>query len=191
MKIALTFDDGPSQWTEAILTHLRNHHAKATFFVVGASIHRREDTLRHVWEEGHLIGNHTLTHPHLTSLDDAAVLRELSDTQELIAEVTGHPPKWWRAPHLDLDDRVEALARTLGLTHVGCTIDPADWAEPDAERIARVVLDRVEDGAIIDLHDGVPPGGGSGTRDRTPTVDAVEVILTRLDTEFVTVDALL
>ena len=75
----------------------------------------------------------------------------------------------------------------MGMTHVGCTVNTGDWNEPRAERIAQLVTSTLSDGAIIDLHDGLPPDGGTGTKDRQPTVDATGLILPTAGVEWVTV----
>src|SRR5258708_15362928 len=87
--IALTFDDGPSEWTEPILDTLRDHGARATFFVVGGSIAGREETVRRAVREGHEIGNHTATHPDLTSRRRRSIRRELAVANRLIEQALG------------------------------------------------------------------------------------------------------
>ncbi len=194
MRCCLTFDDGPDpRWTGSILDALHAHNAHATFFVCGWAITSTTETLlRRMIHGGHEIGNHTYHHPaRLTDLTDQEIAWELATTTALIADACAAEPDFWRAPHFDHDQRTDELAATLGMQHVGCTIDPGDWGEPSPARIATRVLDRLEDGAIVDLHDGIPPGGGNGTSSRQATVEAVRIILDALpDVEFVTVSDL-
>ena len=187
MRVALTWDDGPSEWTEPILDLLAQHDARATFFVCGFAIVGREDLLTRMMAEGHEIGNHTFTHPRITRLTDHEAEHELWMTSEAIRDATGLYPRYWRAPHFDHDARVDGIALNMGMTHVGCTVNTGDWNEPRAERIAQLVTSTLSDGAIIDMHDGLPPDGGSGTASRQPTVDATGLILPTAGVEWVTV----
>ena len=77
MKIALTFDDGPSTWTPTVLDLLRDHEARATFFVIGARVRERPEDVRRIAAEGHELGSHTLTHPRLTEIPDDEVRSEI------------------------------------------------------------------------------------------------------------------
>ena len=107
--ISLTYDDGPSEWTEPILDHFAEHGGRATFFVLGNAIDgddRRETLLRTV-AEGHEIGNHTFTHPgDLSTLDDAVIRREIDRAQAAIRETAGVEPVHWRTPFLRTSERL-------------------------------------------------------------------------------------
>jgi peptidoglycan/xylan/chitin deacetylase (PgdA/CDA1 family) len=179
-RIALTFDDGPSEWTEPILDILAANDALATFFVIGSAVEERVNTLERIVAEGHEIGNHTWSHPRLAShCDDQRVLGELERTNALLRRLLGSPPLRFRAPHYDVDARVETLARSLGLVHTPGDVTPPDWDERFSERvIATHVLQRARSGDVVGLHDGVPPAAPRASRQRT--VDAVALILPRL-----------
>lgn len=179
MKIALTFDDGPSTWTGPILDLLAEHNAKATFFVCGHAVERQPHLLQRMLADGHEVGNHSFNHPRFTSLTTGEITGQLRRTQEIIFEHGGYTPIVWRAPYFDMNDHVIEWGEREHLRHVGATVDPADWMS-DAETIVRRVLSTgFRDSAIVDLHDGIPPDGGSGTSTRQPTVDAVAQILAR------------
>jgi peptidoglycan/xylan/chitin deacetylase (PgdA/CDA1 family) len=181
--VALTFDDGPSEWTEPILDLLAAHQAHATFFVIGSHVDGRAETLRRITDEGHEVGNHTWSHPHLArDCDDARVVAELERTSEVAERILGTRVRRFRGPYYDVDERVSALAAAAGLVHTPGTITPPDWT-PTARGavIATIVLQLVGPGAIIGLHDGIPP---AETREpgasRAATVDAVATFLPRL-----------
>lgn len=182
IPVSLTFDDGPSTWTEAILDLLAAHDAHATFFVVGGSADRRRDTLVRIAAEGHEVGNHTWSHPSLArECDDGRVRDELERTNELVADVLGAPPTLYRAPHYDVDERVDAIASRLGLTHVRGDVAPPDWHDRwTAGLTVTFVLRQIRPNGIIGLHDGVPPAE-AGARSRQATVDAVAAILPGLE----------
>lgn len=181
MKIALTFDDGPSQWTPPILDILAEHEAHATFFVCGVNLLGHSELVQGMFDAGHQIGNHTTTHPDLSRLDSLAVARELAETELMIAAIVGEPPTVWRAPYLRQPNRpLEADVR-----HAGCDVIPGDWAEPSPQRIAESVMDDAADGAIVLLHDGRPPGqpahaDGGSLDSREGTVEATRLLVPAL-----------
>jgi peptidoglycan/xylan/chitin deacetylase (PgdA/CDA1 family) len=178
--VALTFDDGPSIWTERLLEVLRDHGARATFFVVGASAADQPELLRRMRDEGHELGNHTWSHPSLTrDCDDEQVRDELARTNDLLAEALGSAPSRFRAPHFDVDDRVESIGRELGLRHTPANVNPPDWHPNWAAKLTiAMVANQTQAGSILCLHDGIPPNDADG--DRQATVDAVQAFLPRL-----------
>jgi peptidoglycan-N-acetylglucosamine deacetylase len=195
VRVALTFDDGPSEWSQPILNILARNDAPATFFVVGSTAERRRDLLERMTAEGHEIGNHMWSHPSLTEdCDDARVRRELQRTNELVAQVVGVPPQLFRAPHFAVDERVEAVASSLGLRHVSADVRPPDWhSRWTAKLTVTFVLNRVQPDSIICLHDGIPPAEADPAQ-RQATVEAVEEFLPRLaerGVRFVTASRLL
>ena len=156
--VALTYDDGPSEWTVPILEHFAEHDGRATFFVLGNAIdgEERRATLRRTVAEGHEIGNHTFTHPgDLATLDEAVIREEIGRAQSSIREVAGVEPVYWRTPFLRTSERLLSVVSTLGLTHVGCSVMPGDW-ELDADEIAEGGRPHLRPGAVIVLHDGRP-----------------------------------
>lgn len=179
--VALTFDDGPSHWTPAILDALRERGARGTFFVLGLSIPGREPILRRAAAEGHELGNHAYSHVDPTALDDSTLRDELERTSGLIERATGTRPTLFRPPYAAMDVRVARVARSAGLSPtVLRSVDPADWRERDPARIVDHVLSLVRPGSIVCLHDGVPPHTSAGTLDRSPTVAALPAILAGL-----------
>lgn len=196
--VALTFDDGPSDWTEPILDTLRDAGAHATFFVVGDAVRGREGTLRRMVAEGHEVGNHTMRHPWLDEVRRRTVRRELEEANRVIAGVIGARPTAFRPPSFRRNVAVLEVARSLGFDPVVlASAHTNDHDCDDAEAIVAAILPSVSPGAIIDLHDGRPPGDPpaavGGTRDdRWPTVRAVPLLLSALpDYRFVTVSDLL
>lgn len=177
---ALTFDDGPSTWTERLLDVLADNGAHATFFVVGESVQKRPELVKRIAAEGHEVGNHTWSHPSLQrDCDDEQVLDELSRTNELLASLLGAPPPRFRAPHFEVDDRVEAVAAQLGLRHTPANVNPPDWHPNWAAKLTIAMLSaQTQAGSIICLHDGAPPRDGEV--DRSATVEAVAAALPRL-----------
>ncbi len=183
-RIALTFDDGPSQWTPAVLDLLREHEAHATFFVIGQRVQERPDDVRRVTAEGHEIGSHTMTHPRLTEIEEEEVRREIQEGAHAVAEVLGERPKLFRAPGFHADERVLEIVSELGLEAVFADVDPRDWRPGmSSHAIFSHVFGDARDGAIVDLHDGYPPPPTSSRDDCTPTVEALGHLLPCLDKE--------
>jgi chitooligosaccharide deacetylase len=180
-SIALTFDDGPAEWTEPILDVLAEHSAHATFFVIGSAAERQPELILRIAAAGHEIGNHTWSHPRLSECDDDRVRAELETTNAALREILGRAPLRFRAPHYDADARVLAIASDLDLAHTGGNVTPPDWhASCTAAYITAFVVQQARAGAVIGLHDGIPPTGGKGGRSRQATVDAVREIVPRL-----------
>jgi peptidoglycan-N-acetylglucosamine deacetylase len=182
--VALTFDDGPSAWTPLVLDLLREHEARATFFVIGQRVRERPDVVKQIVAEGHQLGSHTLTHPRLTEIAENEVRTEIIGGLEAIEEVLGERPTLFRAPGFHADRRELAIVEELGLEAVFAQVDPQDWRpERDSHTIFSLVLKDLREGVIIDLHDGFPPPPTTSRDDCTPTVEALDHLLPCLDRE--------
>ncbi|MFI6345723.1 polysaccharide deacetylase family protein [Streptomyces sp. NPDC050560] len=172
-SIALTFDDGPHpEYTPKVLAALRKHGVQATFFVIGENAAAFPGLLHDIAAEGHVVANHSYTHPQLTKLSRAGVKDQLGRTSDVIEKVLGAPPRWCRAPYGDWDRPSLTECAALGMEPLGWSIDTNDWARPGTSRIEAAVTSGVEPGSVILQHDG----GG----DRSQTVDAVSSYLPRL-----------
>jgi len=178
--VALTFDDGPSPWTGPILDLLAAHNGHATFFALGcvADADGAEQTLRHILASGSEIGNHTFSHPSLPELDDDSIRVELERAGTAIEEAAGTILRYWRPPFFHVDERVREVVSPLGLQEVGCAMMPWDW-EWDATRSAAFVIERLQRGSIVCMHDGRPPDEPAelSAPTREASVAAVGIIL--------------
>lgn len=150
--VALTFDDGPSSNTPAVLDALRRNGLKATFFLVGRNVQEHPDLARLVVEAGMHVGNHTMDHAHLPALTQAAMREELTQTSALIETTTGQRPVWFRPPFGETTPAVEATARGLGMTQVIWSRDTKDWAGRSVDDIVQVVA-QVHPGDVVLMHD--------------------------------------
>ena len=171
--LALTFDDGPSESTPALLELLARHNVRATFFMCGQNVRRLKDVAREVAAAGHEIGNHTDTHPPLYFKSPEHIYREVALAQETIFQVTRTKPTLFRAPYGVRWPGLGAAQQRLHLTGVMWTTIGRDWMWPEP-RISSLLLKRADNGAIFCLHDG-------RTLQKAPdiraTLDAVETVL--------------
>jgi peptidoglycan/xylan/chitin deacetylase (PgdA/CDA1 family) len=177
-QIALTFDDGPNDpYTFRLLDILSQHGAMATFFMIGQHVRKRSDIAKAVYSAGHIIGNHTNTHPNLTALSPKAIEGELTDCQKAIEDATGNKPLFFRPPYGASNTVVEQTVAALGLRTVIWSVIPEDWTATSAGLIVRRICketDSRSQGEIILLHDGAPEQIGV---DRSYTVGATRKLL--------------
>jgi peptidoglycan-N-acetylglucosamine deacetylase len=151
--IALTFDDGPSESTPALLEILDRYRAPATFFQIGANVRRLPQVAREVAAAGHEIGNHTDTHPMLALKSPNFIYRELAAAQEAIEHATGLRPRYFRAPYGVRWFGLRQAQRRLSLHGVMWSTIALDWKRQTPEVVSRLIGGAVP-GAILCLHDG-------------------------------------
>ena len=179
-RIALTFDDGPHPvYTPKLLDGLKERNVKATFFVVGKNIEGREDIIKRMDEEGHLIGNHTYDHVKITGLPEEEACAQITKTSELVKEITGKNTEFVRPPFGAWDKKLEC---GFEMFPVLWSIDPLDWTTKNVDAVVQKVLSRAEENSIILLHDYYD----SSVEAALKIVDA----LLERGFEFVTVDEL-
>lgn len=196
-KLALTFDDGPNPAiTPKLLDLLDVHRARATFFLIGRFARECPDLVREVAARGHLIANHTYTHPNLFWCAPARIRTELQQCQETIGTITGAPATWFRPPYGFRNPWVVSTARALGMRTVMWTLIPGDWRAQSAGRLIQRMQpiaanasqrDGSGRGDVLCLHDG---GHRALNADRTRTMAALEYWLPRwrdLGLQFVTI----
>jgi peptidoglycan/xylan/chitin deacetylase (PgdA/CDA1 family) len=170
--VALTFDDGPGERTPELLDTLAEHGAHATFFQTGQSIDEFPNTVRRAYAEGHEIGDHSVSHPDLTTLDEAGVRAELAPVSARIRRETGVGPVVTRPPYGATNDTVAAVTAELGTSQILWNVDTNDWKDRDARTVTERAVSGARPGAIILMHDI-----------HDTTVDAVPDILEQLTEE--------
>ena len=195
-EMALTYDDGPNDAaTPELLDILARHNARATFFMIGRWALQRPDIVRRVAAAGHLIGNHTMTHPWLHTKPAAVIREELRSCNHALEDILGQPVRFFRAPHGARRPAVLRAARDLNLTVVQWNVMGHDWRHETPGPIQAWVekgisrAHRKRRGSNILLHDGFDIHMGS---DRSATLAVTDLLLTRFAREgarTVTVDA--
>lgn len=156
-EVALTFDDGPGPYTRLVIAKLRKHGIRATFFVVGRNIQlvkdpRGSSIVRDERTVGAL-GDHTFTHPLLTSLAPVEAQREIVRTQAALARASGGPVFLFRPPYGAHDARIDSVARAHGLLQILWNVDSADSLGADYAAIERNVIAGLRGGSIILMHE--------------------------------------
>lgn len=154
--VALTFDDGPHpNYTPKLLAILKKYNVKATFFVIGKMVEQYPELIRAEDADGHLVANHTFHHVNLNHVPLDEISLEWQACNDAVKAVLGKEMTFCRPPGGDYDPDVITAAMDTGLTTVLWTDDPGDYASPGDKVITRRVLDRIGNGGIILLHDGV------------------------------------
>lgn len=159
-KVALSFDDGPGYYTPQILDVLKDNNIKATFFVIGQNIDSNIDFLKRAYKEGHEIGNHTFTHPDLSSLSYDAQMDEIKKTNDKIKSIIPEANiKFLRPPYGNYNEDTKNILNQLGLKLMLWNVDTRDWSGKSSNEIVSGALENLQDGAIILMHDGVANSG--------------------------------
>jgi peptidoglycan/xylan/chitin deacetylase (PgdA/CDA1 family) len=151
--VALTFDDGPSEYTPGFLQVLREKGVHGTFFEVGQEMGGREDTMRQILAEGNEIGDHTMNHVEYPGYS------QIAGARSLIASITHFTPCLFRPPGGGVNSSVIATAGSLGLRTVNWDVDPRDWSTPGTSAIYSNIVSHAQPGSIILMHDGGGPRG--------------------------------
>ena len=154
----LTFDAGyENGYTEKILDTLKKHDVKAAFFLVGNYLQKNADLVRRMVDEGHIVGNHTMSHPDMSAITDKEAFRkELEGLEILFKEITGKElPKYYRLPQGIYSEENLKMAQELGYRTVFWSLAYKDWdnaKQPGAEYAQGKLLPRTHNGAVILLH---------------------------------------
>lgn len=178
-ELIFTFDDGPNlRTTPVVLDLLAAHRIRAVFFLVGemAAHPKAAPLIRRMMREGHIVANHTMTHPDLCLLksDDRAA-HEIDDGKAAIENAVGYSPVWFRAPYGVRCSRVEALLEQRNLAHFHWDLDPQEWKRERAQYLAEYVkreVGKMTGRNVLLLHDV-----------KKATVQALPKILEWIETE--------
>jgi peptidoglycan-N-acetylglucosamine deacetylase len=190
-KIALTFDDGPNEpYTSQILDLLDLYKIKATFFVLGKRVEKYPQVTRRILAAGHVIGNHSYSHQHLSMQKQEVVEQEIDRGDRAIFAATGIHPTLFRSPYGELSIGVIDAVEHKAMSLISWSMTPKDWHKIDAKTISDRVMSQVANGSIILMHDG----DGIHDGDRQRVVVALTLVIPLLKAagyQFVTVPELL
>jgi peptidoglycan/xylan/chitin deacetylase (PgdA/CDA1 family) len=151
----LTFDDGPDEATPALLDLLARHDVPAAFFLLGAPSRRRPDLVRAIRDAGHVVGQHTDTHPDPWKTPAAAVAAEMERATATLEDVTGEAVRWMRPPYGHFTFAMRAWCRARGQRIAMWDVMPGDFlSSATSEVIFQRVVGAVRPGSVIVLHEG-------------------------------------
>ncbi|MET9593909.1 polysaccharide deacetylase family protein [Streptomyces sp. NPDC006516] len=171
--VVLSFDDGPDpRYTPEILATLRTYDVRAMFFVCGEMAADNADLLREMADDGHVVGNHSWSHPLVPKLSRAGIRDELGSTSEVIEKTLGAPPLWYRAPYGAWNRNSFEIGAAMGMEPLAWTVDTLDWTMPGTDTIVRRVKKGAAPGVVVLSHDA----GG----DRSQSVAALRRYLPAL-----------
>lgn len=171
--LALTFDDSPDEnVTAQVLDVLKQADVKASFFMIGATMEDlNRSSVRRASEEGHLVLNHSFTHPHFTQIAGEEIIRELNASSTRIQDLTGHYPLLIRPPYGSINQSVIDTINAQGFTAVLWSLDSLDWAIKEKEAIIDNVVTNIRPGDIVLMHSG---------RSNHATAEALPEIIAKL-----------
>jgi peptidoglycan/xylan/chitin deacetylase (PgdA/CDA1 family) len=172
-RVALTIDDGPSPvYTPEILRLLSKYNIIASFSMIGENVRSYPKVAREVSHAGHMIVNHTWSHPDLAYMSRTAIRDQMLRTTDEIHRATGQVPRRFRAPYGAWSATVLEVCQELHMIPLDWSVDPRDWARPGVSAIVSNIMENTRTGSIILEHDGGGP--------RSQTVAALGIVLPRL-----------
>lgn len=186
--VALTFDDGPSPYTQGILDLLAKHQVRATFYLIGQNLEQFPAVARAAQAAGHTLANHSWDHQHFSGQTPQALWANLERTSDAFERLLGFRPRLYRPPYGEVSDGQVSLLAGLGIKTILWSIDTRDWNMPSvvSSDIVRTASVNAHGEAIVLMHDG----GGV----RSNTVQALEAIILHYKAQgyrFVTVDQMI
>jgi len=184
-QIALTYDDGPNDpHTLRLLEVLAQHDVRATFFLIGRYVQLRPEIAREIVKAGHIVGNHTFTHPLLIFKSAAEIRQELSGCRSALQDAIGEDSSLisnlFRPPFGGRRPAVLRIAREMGLEPVMWNVTGYDWNAPPCAVIEQKVAKQIRGGDVILLHDGGHKHMGA---DRSQTVVATDHLINSYKSE--------
>lgn len=165
-KIAISFDASwGSEFTPRLLETLKENNIKTTFFLTGFWIEKYPDLVKRIDAEGHELGNHTATHPHLNTLDKEAIKKELERVHASLHQLTGKEAFLFRPPFGEYSNKVIEAASGLNYLTIQWSIDSLDWKDLGKDTIVKRVTGKLHPGAIVLFHNN-----GRYTADALPEI---------------------
>lgn len=152
-KVAISFDaTWGADYTPKLLEILKAENVKATFYLAGFWIEKYPEMVKKIAQEGHELGNHTYSHPHLNSLAESEIKREIMQTHEMIKELTGKSTTVFRPPFGEYSNKVINVAKDCGYQTIIWDVDSLDWKNLSAQQIQSRIVEKVKPGSIVLMH---------------------------------------
>ena len=152
--IALTFDDGPNENTTPLLLDiLKAKNVHATFFMIGKNAQQFSGIVQRIYDEWHMIGNHTWDHTNLLWLSNRNIVTEIQKTQKIIKRITWYTPTTLRPPYGVQNGKILRILKIYHLASLQWSLDSNDWELPSSKVLAQNIMDKIQPGKIILMHD--------------------------------------
>lgn len=151
--VALTFDDGPSEYTSKLVDELKKRNVNVTFFVLGENIEKYNNTLKFQFDTGNKIGIHSFEHKLFTKLEKKEIIEQIDKTSNLIESITNEKPNFIRVPYGSRNKNVDEVLKTKNLTDILWTIDSKDWKFQNVNKTYNYILKYFKGNEIILMHD--------------------------------------
>jgi peptidoglycan/xylan/chitin deacetylase (PgdA/CDA1 family) len=191
-QLALTFDDGPNDpHTLRLIEVLAKHNVRATFFLIGRYLKQRPDIARALVQAGHVVGNHTFSHPNLVFASARETTTQLRNCEQALTDAVGEHSRLFRPPFGGRRPGTLKIVRELALEPVMWNVTGCDWRGKPADYVERRVNRQIRGGDVILLHDGSHAAFGAN---RSQTVIATDRLIARYKAEgyeFMTVPAMM
>ncbi|MED4602599.1 polysaccharide deacetylase family protein [Paenibacillus validus] len=175
-KVALTFDDAPDlKFTPQVLDILKKYHVQATFFIVGSQAEKHPEVVKRIVNEGHVIGNHSYSHPLFTKLDEQSFQHQILQTQDTLHSLIGYRPRLIRPPYGEISENQLLWTSDRGYLVVNWNVDSMDWKQLNEPQVTSNILHHTKAGSIVLQH-----SGGGSTQDLSGTVRALPHVIEKL-----------
>ena len=159
-EIAITFDDGPTEYTAEILDILKEFDANATFFCIGNRVEKNQNILKRMHDEGHSIGNHTYSHNNFFPFfKEKRMQKELGKTSEIISEITGTEVNLFRPPFGVMNKTIVKATNAENLKIIGWNLRSYDGGKTDTKKVLKRIIPNIKKGTVVLLHDTRPDSG--------------------------------
>ena len=151
--VALTFDDGPSEYTSILVDELKKRNVNVTFFILGKSAEKYNDILKFQFDTGNEINIHSYEHKLFTKLKKEEIIEQIDKTNKIIYNITGTTPKYMRVPYGSRNEKVDEILKEKKLTDVLWTVDSKDWKFQNVSKTYNYILKNFKGNEIILMHD--------------------------------------
>lgn len=152
-KVALTFDAAwGNEDTQMLIDILGKYNIKATFFVVGEWVDKYPESVKALSDAGHMIQNHSATHPHMPALSRDGMLQEITGCNQKIEALTGQKPTLFRPPYGDYNNTLIEVLKSQNMYCIQWDVDSLDWKDYSADAIQERVVAKTKEGSIILFH---------------------------------------
>ena len=153
--VSISFDAAwGNEQTEKLLNVLRENNVKTTFFLVGMWVDKYPESVKRIADEGHDIGNHSDTHPHLPKLNAEKIRNQIEECNNKVEKITGTRPILFRFPYGDYDNKSIEILKDLNMYPIQWNIDSLDWKDKKCDEMCKRIIPKLSPGSIILMHNG-------------------------------------